>query len=90
MRGGDLGRTKLRFVQMRAGVLQDPKLQCCFQWILAEFGGVEVGGDYCPHEFDARFAQRLRARNREQVGTRSKPAEVAGRNVCHQMTRAQG
>src|SRR5271168_1019572 len=90
MRGGHLGRTEMWVVQMCTGVLQDPKPQCCFQWILAEFGGVEVGGDDCAHEFNARFAQRLRARNREQVGTRPEPAEVGGSYVCHRMTRAQG
>jgi hypothetical protein len=49
MRGGDLGRAEMRVVQMCTGVLQDPQRQCCFQWILTEFGGVEVGGDdYAP------------------------------------------
>src|ERR1700694_5319357 len=75
---------------MCAGVLQDPQRQCCFQWILAEFGGVEVGGDDGAHEFDARLAQRLRAGHGEQVGTRGEPAEVGGSYVCHRMTRAQG
>ena len=48
MRGGDLGRAEMRVVQMCAGVLQDPQRQCRFQCILAESGGVEVGGDDLP------------------------------------------
>jgi hypothetical protein len=76
MRGGDLGRAQMRVVQMCAGVLQDPQRQCRFQWIRAECGGVEVGGDDGAHEFDARLAQRLRAGHGEQVGTRGEPAEV--------------
>ena len=89
MCGRDLGRAEMRVVQMCAGVLQDPQRQCRFQCILAEFGGVEAGGDDGAHEFDARFAQHLRAGHGEQVGTRCEPAEVCGSYVCHRMTRAQ-
>ncbi len=78
---GDAAGAEVRFLQVQLDVLHDSYEESGLERILAQVDGVEMGGDDCPKQVNARLTDHFAARAIKRSRPRGQPVEVGDGHV---------
>jgi hypothetical protein len=78
---GDAAGAEVRFLQVLSDVLHDSYEESGLERILAQLDGVEMGGDHCPKQVNARLTDHFAARAIKRSRPRGQSVEIGDRHV---------